>query len=154
MTFPFVRTLVERGGLSLHGAYFGVAEGSLFLLDQEAIAASATKSIYPLAEAGLRRGLTAPSRRSRQDFTIKSSGSKSAPAEGRDPSQPFGEPPMTFPFVRTRPWWKAGELNRALHGAYFGVAEGLLDFLLDQKRGEGISQRRDPRSCTRRRREV
>ena len=36
MTFPFVRTLVERGGLHLHGAYFGVAEGSLFLLDQEA----------------------------------------------------------------------------------------------------------------------
>ena len=36
MTFPFVRTLVEKGALSLHGAYFGVAEGSLFLLDQEA----------------------------------------------------------------------------------------------------------------------
>ncbi len=36
MTFPFVRKLVEKGGLNLHGAYFGVAEGSLFLLDQEA----------------------------------------------------------------------------------------------------------------------
>ena len=36
MTFPFVRTLVEEGGLSLHGAYFGVAEGSLFVLDQAA----------------------------------------------------------------------------------------------------------------------
>ena len=36
MTFPFVRTLVESGKLNLHGAYFGVAEGSLFLLDQEA----------------------------------------------------------------------------------------------------------------------
>ena len=36
MTFPFVRTLVERGGLNLHGAYFGVAEGSLFVLDREA----------------------------------------------------------------------------------------------------------------------
>jgi carbonic anhydrase len=36
MTFPFVRTLVEKGELNLHGAYFGVAEGSLFLLDQEA----------------------------------------------------------------------------------------------------------------------
>jgi carbonic anhydrase len=36
MTFPFVRKLVERGELQLHGAYFGVAEGSLFVLDQEA----------------------------------------------------------------------------------------------------------------------
>jgi carbonic anhydrase len=36
MTFPFVRTLVERGELQLHGAYFGVAEGSLFVLDQAA----------------------------------------------------------------------------------------------------------------------
>jgi carbonic anhydrase len=36
MTFPFVRKLVERGELHLHGAYFGVAEGSLFVLDQEA----------------------------------------------------------------------------------------------------------------------
>ena len=33
MCSPFVRTLVESGGLNLHGAYFGVAEGSLFLLD-------------------------------------------------------------------------------------------------------------------------
>jgi carbonic anhydrase len=36
MTFPFVRALVERGGLNLHGAYFGVAEGSLFVLDPAA----------------------------------------------------------------------------------------------------------------------
>ncbi len=36
MTFPCVRILVERGKLQLHGAYFGVAEGSLFVLDQEA----------------------------------------------------------------------------------------------------------------------
>jgi carbonic anhydrase len=35
MTFPFVRTRVERGELTLHGAYFGVAEGSLFILDRE-----------------------------------------------------------------------------------------------------------------------
>jgi carbonic anhydrase len=35
MTFPFVRTKVERGEMSLHGAYFGVAEGSLFVLDRE-----------------------------------------------------------------------------------------------------------------------
>jgi carbonic anhydrase len=33
LTFPFVRAAVERGDLSLHGAYFGVAEGSLFVLD-------------------------------------------------------------------------------------------------------------------------
>jgi carbonic anhydrase len=36
MTFPFVRTLVERGEMELHGAYFGVAEGSLFVLDPAA----------------------------------------------------------------------------------------------------------------------
>jgi carbonic anhydrase len=36
MTFPFVRKPVERNELHLHGAYFGVAEGSLFVLDQEA----------------------------------------------------------------------------------------------------------------------
>jgi carbonic anhydrase len=34
MTFPFVRSNVERGELQLHGAYFGVAEGSLFVLDK------------------------------------------------------------------------------------------------------------------------
>ena len=36
MTFPFVRNRVERGELQLHGAYFGVAEGSLFVLDRDA----------------------------------------------------------------------------------------------------------------------
>jgi carbonic anhydrase len=36
MTFPFVRPLVEAGALNLHGAYFGVAEGSLFVLDKTA----------------------------------------------------------------------------------------------------------------------
>lgn len=35
MTFPFVRTKVESGQLQLHGAYFGVAEGLLFVLDKE-----------------------------------------------------------------------------------------------------------------------
>jgi carbonic anhydrase len=35
MTFPFVRERVERGEMHLHGAYFGVAEGSLFVLDPE-----------------------------------------------------------------------------------------------------------------------
>jgi carbonic anhydrase len=34
MTFPFVRAAVERGEMNLHGAYFGVAEGTLFVLDQ------------------------------------------------------------------------------------------------------------------------
>src|SRR5258705_2997291 len=36
MTFPFVRERVERGEINLHGAYFGVAEGSLFVLDPAA----------------------------------------------------------------------------------------------------------------------
>jgi carbonic anhydrase len=36
LTFPCVQILVERGRLHLHGAYFGVAEGSLFVLDREA----------------------------------------------------------------------------------------------------------------------
>jgi carbonic anhydrase len=36
MTFPFVRSKVEGGALQLHGAYFGVAEGSLFVLDKVA----------------------------------------------------------------------------------------------------------------------
>jgi carbonic anhydrase len=44
LTFPFVRTAVERGELSLHGAYFGVAEGSLFVLDQ------ATKEFYTVRD--------------------------------------------------------------------------------------------------------
>jgi carbonic anhydrase len=34
MTFPFVRSRVESGEMQLHGAYFGVAEGSLFVLDK------------------------------------------------------------------------------------------------------------------------
>ncbi len=34
MTFPFVRTPVERGELHLHGAYFGVSEGTLSVLDK------------------------------------------------------------------------------------------------------------------------
>ena len=35
MTFPCVRILVERGRLTLHGAYFGVATGQLSVLDQK-----------------------------------------------------------------------------------------------------------------------
>ena len=34
MTFPCVEILASRGRLELHGAYFGVAEGSLFVLDK------------------------------------------------------------------------------------------------------------------------
>ena len=33
MTFPFVQAAVKRGDMDLHGAYFGVAEGSLSVLD-------------------------------------------------------------------------------------------------------------------------
>ncbi|ABA06045.1 carbonic anhydrase [Nitrobacter winogradskyi Nb-255] len=36
MTLPFVRRSVESGHLHLHGAYFSIAEGSLYALDQEA----------------------------------------------------------------------------------------------------------------------
>ena len=36
MTFAFVNAQVASGRLNLHGAYFGVAEGSLFVLDQQA----------------------------------------------------------------------------------------------------------------------
>jgi carbonic anhydrase len=34
MTFPCIQILVERGKLHLHGAYFGVAKGSLSVLDR------------------------------------------------------------------------------------------------------------------------
>jgi len=34
MTFPFVRSAVESGAMMLHGAYFGVAKGRLFVLDK------------------------------------------------------------------------------------------------------------------------
>ena len=34
MTFPFVKNRVQSGDLQLHGAYFGVAEGSLSIVDQ------------------------------------------------------------------------------------------------------------------------
>ena len=35
MTFPRLRKLVERGDVSIHGAYFGVATGELSVLDPE-----------------------------------------------------------------------------------------------------------------------
>lgn len=34
MTFPRLRNLVERGDVTLHGAYFGVASGDLSVLDK------------------------------------------------------------------------------------------------------------------------
>jgi carbonic anhydrase len=34
MTFPRLRTLIERGEVSVHGAYFGVATGKLWLFDR------------------------------------------------------------------------------------------------------------------------
>jgi carbonic anhydrase len=36
LTFPFVKSAIIRGELQLHGAYFGVAMGSLSVLDQAA----------------------------------------------------------------------------------------------------------------------
>ena len=35
MTFPFVKSAVEKGELSLHGAFFGVASGRLLVRDQK-----------------------------------------------------------------------------------------------------------------------
>lgn len=35
-TFPFVQAAIARGELALHGAYFGVAQGSLAVLDRDA----------------------------------------------------------------------------------------------------------------------
>ena len=35
MTFPCIRILVERGKLTLHGAYFGVASGRLLVRDPD-----------------------------------------------------------------------------------------------------------------------
>ena len=34
MTFPGLRKLIERGAVTLHGAYFGVAKGELSVLDR------------------------------------------------------------------------------------------------------------------------
>jgi carbonic anhydrase len=34
MTFPRLRRLVEQGAIALHGAYFGVAKGELWVLDR------------------------------------------------------------------------------------------------------------------------
>jgi carbonic anhydrase len=45
MTFPCVRILVERGRLNLHAAYFGVATGTLSVLDRD------TGQFSPVAQA-------------------------------------------------------------------------------------------------------
>jgi carbonic anhydrase len=49
MTFPFVQELVDRGEMDLHGAYFGVAEGTLFVLDK---AAKEFRSVKESARTG------------------------------------------------------------------------------------------------------
>jgi carbonic anhydrase len=51
MTFPCVEVLVERGKLQLHGAYFGVAEGSLFVLDKAAKQFKSVRGDQPIAPA-------------------------------------------------------------------------------------------------------
>jgi carbonic anhydrase len=43
LTFPFAKSAIIRGELKLHGAYFGVAVGSLSVLDQE------TKEFLPVS---------------------------------------------------------------------------------------------------------
>ena len=47
LTFPFIRRRVESGELELHGTYFGVATGVLFLRDD------ATGEFSPCVETGL-----------------------------------------------------------------------------------------------------
>ena len=45
MTFPRLRKLIERGAVTLHGAYFGVATGELSVLDR------ATGEFRPVARS-------------------------------------------------------------------------------------------------------
>jgi carbonic anhydrase len=49
MTFPYISILVESGNLQLHGAYFGVAEGSLFVLDKAAKEFRSARESEPMA---------------------------------------------------------------------------------------------------------
>ena len=35
MTFPRLATLIEKGKIATHGAYFGVASGDLSVLDRK-----------------------------------------------------------------------------------------------------------------------
>ena len=45
MTFPRLKKLIERGAVTVHGAYFGVATGQLSVLDR------ATGEFKPVAKA-------------------------------------------------------------------------------------------------------
>jgi len=55
-TFPYIATLEERGWLSLHGAYFGVATGELLVLNEETDAfCQASAQAYREAFAGAPR---------------------------------------------------------------------------------------------------
>lgn len=47
LTFPFIRRRVESGELELHGTYFGVATGVLFLLDKD------SGEFHPCVENGV-----------------------------------------------------------------------------------------------------
>jgi carbonic anhydrase len=53
-TFPYVRAAEEAGELALHGAYFGVADGRLFGLDE------ATGAFHPLAAKAHAAALSTP----------------------------------------------------------------------------------------------
>jgi carbonic anhydrase len=48
MTFPRLRKLIERGAVTLHGAYFGVAAGELSVLDR------ATGEFWPVKPSDLK----------------------------------------------------------------------------------------------------
>jgi carbonic anhydrase len=48
MTFPRLRKLIERGAVTLHGAYFGVAAGELSVLDR------ATGEFWPIKPSDLK----------------------------------------------------------------------------------------------------
>ncbi|MDE2362780.1 MAG: carbonic anhydrase [Hyphomicrobiales bacterium] len=53
-TFPCIRTLEEKGRLTIHGAYFGVADGRLLALDE------ARGSFEAIAEDSWRTAFAAP----------------------------------------------------------------------------------------------
>jgi carbonic anhydrase len=53
-TFPSIATLEKRGLLSLHGAYFGIADGKLLALDE------ATGTFVPVAEESHARAFAVP----------------------------------------------------------------------------------------------
>ena len=53
-SFPCIRTLEEKGRLSIHGAYFGVADGRLLALDE-------TRGVFePVAEEAWRAAFDTP----------------------------------------------------------------------------------------------